>query len=316
MCVLKIDSCGAAECNECVRFSFERVLTPFGVPVRTSCGIFLQRESIVVRIEDRCGNISYGECAPWAGFGCESLAEAEDFLKKCNGIVPEEIPENLPCTTHAFCSAKFFLGNPGLENVPVPDKELCAKLIRRSREDSPEQVLEKVSRERENGYSVFKMKIGFGTATEELRFCEKILSSAPAETRFRFDANGAFSEEILPDLAALSASPNTEFFEQPLPASKADDDKVFEAAEIFPAKFALDESVREPWAFPRDTRVVAVVKPLLVADFSRLLTWLEVPKGPGVVVSTVFENSPAGACALRMSCARVAASRRRAFGLG
>ncbi|MBQ6705683.1 MAG: hypothetical protein IJN19_06750 [Opitutales bacterium] len=299
-----------------MRFSCEKFSKPFGVPVKTSRGTFPYRESLVVRIEDAFGDSSCGEIAPWDGFGCETLADAEAFLQSCGPCVPDEIPESLPCTAHAFSAAKFFLENPDCRNASGPQQRLCAKLIRRSREDSPEKILEEIARERVTGFSVFKIKIGLEEQAAELNFCEKILCGVPAGTRVRFDANGAFSAEALPRLAELSNLPGTDFFEQPLPPSPKNDEKIFEFSGATEAKFALDESVRDPWAFPCYTRVVAVVKPLLVSDFRRLLAWLENSHGADVVISTVFENSSAGTDALRLACSRIAENRRRPFGLG
>lgn len=299
-----------------MRFSCKKISKPFGVPVKTSRGTFPCRESLLVRIEDDFGAFSCGEIAPWDGFGCETLVEAEAFLQRCGARVPAEIPENLPCTAHAFSSAKFFLENPDCRNISVPEKRLCAKLIRRSREDSPEKILEEIARKHSSGFSVFKIKIGLAAETAELNFCEKILCGVPAGTQVRFDANGAFSAAALPRIAELSALPSADFFEQPLPPSSENDAKIFDFSDGTGAKFALDESVREPWAFPRSTRVVAVVKPLLVSDFRRLLAWLENVHGADVVISTVFENTSAGTDALRLACSRVAENRRRPFGLG
>lgn len=299
-----------------MRFSCKKILKPFGLPVKSSRGTFPCRESLLVRIEDTSGAFSCGEIAPWDGFGCETLSDAEAFLQNCEARVPAEIPENLPCTAHAFSAAKFFFENPDCRKISVPQKRLCAKLIRRFREDDPEKILEEIAREHSSGFSVFKIKIGLAAETAELNFCEKILCGVPAGTRVRFDANGAFSAAALPRIAELSELPSADFFEQPLPPSSENDAKIFDFSDGAGAKFALDESVREPWVFPRSTRVVAVVKPLLVSDFRRLLAWLENDHGADVVISTVFENSSAGTDALRLACSRVAENRRRPFGLG
>lgn len=300
-----------------MRFSCEKISVPFPVPVRTARGTFPRRESLVVSLTDDSGRAGgSGECAPWIGFGCETLADAENFLKTPRGNVPEKIPARLPCLAHAFSAAKFFSKHPELRGLPPPDAAARARLLPRSREDAPEKILAAAARERENGFRVFKIKIGLAEPADELIFCEKILRGAPAGTRFRFDANGALPETLLPELCRISAAPALEFFEQPFPPTPENDEKIFAASEKRGGKFALDESVRAPWAFPRETRVVAVVKPLLVGDFPRLLAWLEDPAGADVVVSTVFENSDAGRDALRLACSRVAENRRRAAGLG
>lgn len=299
-----------------MNFSYEKISRKFPVPVKTATGIFPVRESILVSLTAPDGNIASGECAPWQGFGSETLDEADAFLRKLNGNTPETIPATLPCLAHAFSAAHFFLKNPPLRERSAPPVNSCAKLLRRSREHSPEELLADLARERENGYSVFKVKIGLGDSSAELDFCEKLLQSAPRETRIRLDANGSFSEKALPALVALSNFPALEFVEQPLSPSPENDALIFEFAEKTDARFALDESVREPWTFPQNSRVVAVVKPLLVADFPKLLSWLECPHGPQTVISTIFENTPSGKDSLYLACSRLAENRRRAFGLG
>lgn len=303
-----------------MRFSFEKISKDFPVPVETSAGTFPRRESLIIRLENDDGDFACGECAPWPGFGLETLADAENFLRGLGGRVPEKIPAALPCLAHAFSAARFFLENPAaaqMLSAELPPPSARAKLLRRRRDDSPEKLLADAARERERGFSVFKIKIGLARERDELRFCEKILAEAPAGTRFRFDANGALSADALPALAEMSRAPALEFFEQPLPPNPKNDAKIFAEAETRESRFALDESVREnPAAFPRETRVVAVVKPLFVADFPALPAWLENPNGADVVISSVFENSPAGTLALRLACARLAHGRRRAFGLG
>ena len=299
-----------------MRFSYEKVAVPFAVPVNTSRGLFPFRESIIVTVETEEGASVRGEIAPWPDFGCETFSEAEAFLKSCRTQVPAIIPKNLPCTAHAFSALKFFLENPEAQSRSVPPENHCARLIRRFPEMDSDRILDEILRERENNYSVFKLKIGLRDQKSELKFCEKILECVPKGVQIRFDANGSFSESVLPALAELSVFPTLEFFEQPLPPSKENDVRILDFAANTNTKLALDESVREPWRFPQETSVVAVVKPLCVADFPRLLSWLEDSRGADVVVSTVFENSAAGKSALYLACSLLAKNRRRAFGMG
>jgi len=309
-----------------MKISYEKICGEFKTPVATARGVFSQRESLLVKISR--GNdtdCAFGECAPWSGFGCETISEAEKFLAKISEREWDElprIPAALPCLAHAISAAAFFLKNPQKRDMPKPAASECARLLRRSRETLPQEIIETATQERDElGVSVFKIKIGLNDAREELSFCEKILALTPAGMLWRFDANGAFSKEILPALVELSTAPALDFFEQPLPPSPENDAEIFALAEKTNAKFALDESIREPdkFPFPRNgTRIVAVVKPALSGDFSRLLNWLALAgtNAPDVVISTAFENSSAGRDALFLACASVEKSRRRAFGLG
>lgn len=299
--------------------AFEKISAPLGVPVATSRGNFSQRESLLVKLTRGNGESACGECAPWHGFGCETLASAETFLRENENFAGTKIsppPENLPCLAHAISAAEFFAENPRERGQTPPPHCARAKLVRRAKEDSVEKILAEIARERAAGFSVFKIKVGLSAPGDELAFCEKILRDVPAGIKIRFDANGAFPPEILPRLEKISQAENLEFFEQVFPPNPENDSRIFALDFAAQKKFALDESVRDPAAFPRECGVVAVVKPLLAGDFRRLLAWLENPAGADVVVSTVFENTEAGRDALFVACSRVAKNRSRAVGLG
>lgn len=295
-----------------MHFSYEKIRRPFPVPVRTAQGLFPQRESLLITLSDG-ENSGKGECAPWPGFGCETLDEAAAFIESCNGFLPEKIPSALPCLGHAVSAALFFCENPWMRDLPPPS--VRTKLISRSLESSPDAILETLTRERRNGFSSFKIKIGLTAPEEELRFCEKLLADVPEKVTLRLDANGGFDPTFLPALAALSEFRSLEFVEQPLPATAENDARVFALAEKG-GRFALDESVREPWTFPKSSPVVAVVKPLFVSDYPRLLAWLAEKNGPRVVISTSFENSEAGRDALLCAAASVCSKRRLSVGFG
>lgn len=295
-----------------MNFSYKKISRAFPVPVRTAQGLFTQRESLLITLSDG-ENSGEGECAPWPGFGCELLDDAETFLKSCNGFLPEKIPSDLPCLGHAVSAALFFCENPWMRDLPPPNE--CTRLISRSIENSAEEIIKTLTREHRNGFTSFKIKIGLTSPEEELRFCEKLLAGVPEKVTLRLDANGGFDTTFLPALADLSGFRSLEFVEQPLPATAENDARVFALAEKG-RRFALDESVREPWMFPKSSPVVAVIKPLFVSDYSRLLAWLSENNGPRVVISTAFENSEAGRDALLCAAASCCAKRCLSGGFG
>src|SRR5947209_11370937 len=56
------------------RLQHQRYRLPFRAPVRTAHGLWSEREGFLVRAESESGGIGFGEVAPVAGFGSESVA--------------------------------------------------------------------------------------------------------------------------------------------------------------------------------------------------------------------------------------------------
>lgn len=287
----------------------------FRVPLKTARGTTETRAGISVDLRDSHGNAACAEIAPWEGFGCETLRQAETFLKAFAGTpFPHKkisdliaLADTFPCTRHALSAAHFFLQNPKTLNAPEPSNSRICKLILRNPENLPETIFEQMLRSREKGFRSFKIKIGLARLDEEIRLCEKILNLArenSPEIGIRFDANGAWnSPEILSSLAPLCTFPQLEFIEQPLAATPENDAAVYALPPQTAAKIALDESLREPWKMPTGTPVVAVVKPLLIGDFPRLRAWLlQRENASRFVISSVFETE-VGRNVLRFLCA-------------
>lgn len=283
----------------------------FRIPVKTARGIAETRKGILVSIENSNGTHAYGEIAPWDGFGCETLDQAEKILREISaGSFPaQKFPEilarakNFPCTRHALASALFFLENPEKLKAPEPPNDrICKLILRRNPDDSPETLFEQIRLSRREDFRTFKIKIGLAPLDDEMRFCEKMLTLTAEnlpDIRIRFDANGAWNTpSVLEKIAPLNTFPQLEFIEQPLAATPENDTAICALPPERAAKIALDESLREPWEMPAGTQVIAVVKPLLIGDFFRLREWLSSENAPRFVISSVFETE-CGRCILR-----------------
>lgn len=299
-----------------LKIAYARYSRRFRVPVKTARGVAETRDGVWVSLRDSCGNAADSEIAPWEGFNCETLNEAENFLKTlATKTFPHEafseilkIADALPCTRHALASAFFLLKNPAAANAPEPQNAQICKLILRDSASAAETLFDQILRSRERGFRSFKIKIGLNPHDEEIRFCQKILQLAATnfpEAQIRFDANGAWknAEKTFAALAPLCAFPQLEFIEQPLAATPENDAAVYALPPHLAKKIALDESLREPWEMPAGTPVIAVVKPLLVGDFPRLRDWLsQKENAPRFVISSVFETET-GRNILRLLCA-------------
>lgn len=307
---------------------YSRYSRRFRVPVKTARSIAETREGILVELEDETGNRVSTEIAPWEGFGCESLDDAETALRNL-AAAPfplekiDEIlaPGTFPCTYHALSAGFFFSKNPESLKAPEAPNERICKLVLRRDGDSTETLIEQIRRFRKESFRTFKLKIGLTPLDDEIRFCKKILMLVAEnfpEIKIRFDANGAWNSALtLEKLTALNAFPQLDFIEQPLAASPENDAAIYALPSEIAAKIALDESLREPWQMPTGTSVVAVVKPLLVGDFFRLRKWLSPEENaPRFVISSVFETE-CGRAVLRALCSATRSNPRAlAAGIG
>ena len=91
------------------RLEFRRYRFPFGRAVRTAHGPWVEREGLLVRLEDEAGRSGYGEVAPIPWFGTETLEEAEEVLAKLGGAAEtaslKGIDERYGCVRFALASA-------------------------------------------------------------------------------------------------------------------------------------------------------------------------------------------------------------------
>ncbi len=304
---------------------YRRYSRRFRVPVNTSRGPATTREGLTVSLSDNLGNQANAEIAPWEGFGCESLDDAENALKT---LAASPFPASekttilaslkaLPCTQHALSAAFFLSENPEARHAPEPPDTAICRLLLRNAASTPEALAATLLADRR--HRSFKIKIGLAPLPDEINFCKKILSRCAElrpDARIRFDANGAWqTPEALAALAPLYDFAQLEFIEQPLSATPENDAAVYALPPERAAKTALDESLREPWKMPAGTNVVAVVKPLLIGDFPRLRNWLqETQNAPRFVISSVFETE-CGRSLLRELC-RATRNNPRALAAG
>jgi o-succinylbenzoate synthase len=96
-----------------LHFQFRRYRLPFRTTMRTAHGPWLEREGVIVRLEDASkgssGAVGFGEAAPIAWFGTEKVDEVEEGCRGLGEWIEEtslqETPKTLGCLRHALSSA-------------------------------------------------------------------------------------------------------------------------------------------------------------------------------------------------------------------
>jgi len=283
------------------RFAFRRYTLPFCHAVRTSHGVWAEREGFLLRIENETGGVSFSDVAPIPWFGTETLIEAEALLSGFGEYVTHEvlaqIPARFSCVRFAFHAALSSRGTENLENkkaLPV------AALLPAGR-----AALEQIAPKAEAGFRTFKWKVGVADIADELSLLDDLIAKLPSGARLRLDANGAWDRRKAERWLERCAERPVEFVEQPIAAeAKGVEDLLLGLAGDYPTPIALDESVVNEgdvtrW-LERGWPGVFVVKPALLGDSAAVITRLEKAKAR-VVFSSALETAVGAKAALRLA---------------
>ncbi len=265
-----------------LEIAYQPYLRRFDRPLLTSGGEWAERRGFLLRVCEG-GRVGYGEVAPLPGFGTESCEAAEVFLR---GLVknPElEAGADLPCCAFALSAARAQL----VAGVAESGRAYAVSGLLPAGEEAIRALHDKMG----EGFRNFKWKVGVEAPVEEQAIFERLVDGLPSDVRFRLDANGGWSQEVMTDwLDFLKRwGDRIEYVEQPL--APGGEREMLSARADSGIEIALDESlnggegVRCMDAWPG----VLVVKAPLMGDFGSLINRLR-PLSERVVLSSVFET--------------------------
>jgi O-succinylbenzoate synthase len=302
------------------RLEFRRYRLFFRNAVRTAHGSWLEREGLVLKLEDEAGGAGFGEVAPIPWFGTETLAEAEALLVKLGGTVDagcvEQIDERCGCLRFALASALWRdFGAPIATPLPVAALLPAGKAACGAADEALAA-----------GFVAFKWKVGVLDDADEWVVLDDLLARLPGHAKLRLDANGAWTTRRAVRWLERCAERPIEFVEQPCFADASQgaalqnrmDDALLGLAADYPTPIALDESVAglpslRRW-LERGWSGVVVAKPALAGDPAGVLALLAEHQAD-VVFSSAFETGVGRQAALRMAFA-FKSSQPRALGFG
>lgn len=270
--------------------------------------------------------VGWGEVAPVAGFGCESLVEAEAALAGLEGRAVDlaealaRTPVRCGCVRAALAAALAgeaegaTAAGGGVKFLPV------AGLLPAGR-----AALAAVEARLELGFRVFKWKVGVAAAADEWAMLDDLFGRLPAGAKLRLDANGAWDRRVAEGWLARAAERPIEYVEQPIaPDARGAEDLLRGLAEDYPVKIALDESLSGADDVARwlaaEWRGVWVLKPALLGEPGPVLARLAKARAD-VVFGSALETAIGARAALRLAFAWAAArgeaaAERRALGFG
>ena len=310
------------------RFQYRRYRLPFRVTVRTAHGLWVEREGILVRLEDAGddarGTVSFGEAAPIPWFGTETVAGVEEGCRALGEWIEDtafqQVPKELRTLRCALASARgeqrgagddddendgarrgSFSSN-GRRARPFHRTLSVAALLPAGR-----AAVAQIGPKAEIGFRVFKWKVGVGALADELALLDDVCAELPSGAKLRLDANGAWERRQAERWLERCADRPVEFIEQPIaPGARGADDLLLGLAGDYPTPIALDESLVgdddvEKW-LAAGWPGVFVVKPSLFGDPETTLARLE--RGNArVVFSAALETAVGARAALRLAFA-------------
>lgn len=299
-----------------MKFKFNTYQRRFIQPLRTSHGIWSEREGIIISLSDITNKISQGEIAPLPWFGSETMTEALHFCQQLGATVTEAdiaaIPNTLPACQFAFESAfNNLLENDQQNKNNYADLNYCYLL------PAGKQALITAQSFYNNQFpTTFKWKIGVYPLATEITILRQLVESSPAQTKLRLDANGGLNFqqtkkwlEVTDNIGAI------EFIEQPLPPNNFEE--MLALTKDYSTPVALDESVANfcqlEAAYQQGWKGIFIIKAAIIGFPSRLRQFCQ-DNYVDAVFSSVFETEVGRQAALKL--AKELSNPNRAIGFG
>jgi len=294
----------------------DRVRIPFRRPFPTATGMWLERDTWLIRVVDDDGRVGLGEAClePDAADVAETILVA--LIREAAETATEgRLPLEAYLEVHgapgralnaALESARFDLAGFGAPGGAAVDEGVGvnATIPSLGTTAAAEAALQSV----ESGFMTLKLKAGAERETDVLvDRLRAIRAAIGPEVRLRLDVNGAWDLTTAEDRLEAVARFDLEYCEQPL--SGHDIDGLAELRRRVRVPIAADEaaeSVRAVRALlDADAVDALVVKPARVGGLAAVAEIAELAAGRGVrvVISTLFETGVGIAAALAAAAA-------------
>ncbi len=302
---------------------------PFLLSVRTAHGAWVEREGILIRAVQvevggrEVGTVGWGEVAPIAWFGSETLEDAEAALAGLDGRAEDlsdalvRVPVACGCVRAGLAAA---LGGAAVraETETEHGRDAHGTLVKflplAGLLPAGRAALAAVETKLELGFRVFKWKVGVEAAADEWAIFDDLLGRLPEGAKLRLDANGAWDRRTAERWMERAAERPVEYVEQPCFTETAQgacavrkaEDILRGLAADYPTPIALDESLGGAGDVARwlaeDWRGVWILKPALFGEPGPVLAALAKAKAD-VVFGSALETRVGAQAALRLAFA-------------
>lgn len=291
---------------------------PLRQPWRSAHGRLDTRDGWLVTVSDGL-SVGYGDCAPLPEAGTELPAQAAQRLRfwqaRAESLSDEQLLDALGavevCITPAadaavesalldLCAKRAGLTLAGLLNPSSRHRRVAVNAALGALEDDSAEALR---RHAQDGFRVFKFKVGSAAPGDELARFATLLQALPATGQLRLDANGAWeapaAQTYLQALERILAEQGRdigviESLEEPLKHPSDDALARLQAQTRIP--LALDESLHRGRSVIRPDRLPVrriVLKPGAVGGLRRSLALAKAALASGIepVVTSLIESA-------------------------
>lgn len=253
-----------------MRFEFRPYRRRFRQPLKTNHGAWIVREGILIRLDDR-----FGEIAPLEWFGSESMQDAIELCQSAPRDINLDWIQNIPFPA---CQFGFESALNSGQSKAMPQSALMS--------DEWRSLWNQ-------GYRTFKLKIAIAPIETEISAVKTLLNELPRDSNLRLDANMGLSEaEVHQWLEFCDCYDSIEFLEQPM--LDVEFETMLKLSQQYRTPIALDESVSTlaqlKACYERGWRGIFVIKPAIAGFPSQLRQFCREHQ-LDTVFSTVFETA-------------------------
>jgi O-succinylbenzoate synthase len=252
-----------------MRFEFRPYQRRFRQPLKTNYGEWTVREGILIRLDDR-----FGEITPLEWFGSESM---QDAIELC-----QSAPRNLDLDW--------------IEKIPFPACQFGFESALNSGQFQamPQSAL--ISNEWrslwDQDYRTFKLKIAIAPIEIEIATVKALLDQLPQHANLRLDANMGLTESETHQWLEFCDQSRIELIEQPMRTDQFE--TMLKLSQMYRTAIALDESVSNltqlKACYERGWGGIFVIKPAIAGFPSQLRQFCREHQ-LDTVFSTVFETA-------------------------
>lgn len=251
-----------------MQFEFRPYQRRFRQSLKTHYGEWSVREGILIRFDDR-----FGEITPLEWFGSESMQDAIELCQSAPHDIDLDWIQQIPFPA---CQFGFESALNSGQFQAMPQSALMSEEWRSLWDQ---------------GYRTFKLKIAIAPIEIEIATVQALLDQLPENANLRLDANMGLTESETHQWLEFCDQSRIEFIEQPMRTDQFE--TMLKLSQMYRTAIALDESVSTlaqlKACYERGWRGIFVIKPAIAGFPSQLRQFCREHQ-LDTVFSTVFET--------------------------
>lgn len=277
--------------------SYQKYILQFKRPAGTSRGVYNEKESWLIALQDESGRIGLGECGILRGLSCDDKPEYESMLAQLLASSEQNIP-NFHEVYKAWPSIRFGF-ETALKSLQSEDPyTLFPSKFTEGKEAIPinaliwmgdkDYMLEQIKEKLQQNILCIKMKIGAINFDQEIELIRDIRKQYTAQdVEIRVDANGAFSPQNVRSKLDELAKYQIHSIEQPIAQGQVEEMARLTANTSIP--IALDEELIGVNDFAAKKELIKaispqyiILKPSLLGGFQSCDEWVSIAEADNI----------------------------------